>query len=329
MRKPSISRQTGFTIAELMIASAIALMILAGVSGLFIAGAKSERTNATANELTINARYALDVIRREVMAANYRSISWADPSAPSTSFSVSGDCATDFAINLHQGLWAANDSNPFSATCITAANYSQGDILVVRSVSPARAKSYDPTGAVPAGVGTLAANTLYLRSAYEKSEIFKAGSEPAGYSPLRNPWFDSLLQLSVFHVRPYTSTATESPRVPSLWRITLGAGPTLGSELVASNVEDFQIQVARLTTDLNTQFYHPNTVSATATSTSTGYTEWDDVISVRVWLLMRASSTENGYVNSTTYTLGDQTRGPFNDGYRREVFSTVIQMRNF
>lgn len=325
MRTPSISRQRGFTMMELMIASAIALMILAGVSGLFVAGAKSERTNATANELTINGRYAMEVLRREVMAANFRGLSWADPSAPSTSFSVSGDCGTDFAINLHQGLWAANDSNPFSATCIAAANYSQGDVLVARSVNPVQANSY-------LTAGTLSANTLYLRSAYEKSEIFKGSTPPSGssaYSPLREPWLDYPLQLSVFHVRPYTGSATESPLVPSLWRITLGSGPALSSELVASNVEDFQIQVSRLTTDLNTQFYNPDSVSATATSITAGYTEWDDVISVRVWLLMRATNTENGYVNGTTYTLGDKTRGPFNDGYRRELFSTVIQMRNF
>ncbi|MDP1613305.1 MAG: PilW family protein [Sulfuritalea sp.] len=324
MSKRSISRQCGFTIVELMIASAIALMILAGVSGLFIAGIKSERTNATANELTMNGRYAIEVLRREIMGANFRGLSWADPSAPSTTFAVSGDCATDFTINLHQGLWAANDTNPFSATCIPTADYSQGDVLVVRSVSSTKASTYPTTG-------TLVANTLYLRSAYEKSEIFKGSTTPSGtsaYSPLREPWFDYPLQLGVFHVRPYTVSASESPLVPALWRISLGNGPTLSSELVASNVEDFQIQVALLTTDLNTQFYNPNTVSATATSTTTGYTEWDDVISVRIWVLMRASTPENGYTNTNTYNIGDKTT-TVSDNYRREVFSTVVQLRNF
>jgi type IV pilus assembly protein PilW len=321
MSNRSISRQHGFTITELMIASVIALMILAGVSGLFLAGVQSERTNATANELTINGRYAIEVLRREIMASNFRGISWADPSDPSTAFAVSGDCATGFTINLHQGLWAANDNNPFAGTCIPS--YSQGDILVVRSAAPTKVSTYPTTG-------TLVANTLYLRSAYEKSEIFKGSTPPSGtsaYSPLREPWFDYLLQLSVFHVRTYTTSAGDG--VPALWRVTLGNGPTLGSELVASNVEDFQIQVSRLTTDLNTQFYNPDSVSATATSITQGYTEWDDVIAVRIWLLMRASTPEKGYVNSTAYNLGDQTRGPFNDGYRREVFSTVVNMRNF
>ncbi|MBI5901492.1 MAG: PilW family protein [Rhodocyclales bacterium] len=316
--------QRGFSITELMIASTISLMILAGVSGLFVAGATSERTNATVNELTVNGRYAIDTLRRELMAAGFRGISWSEPIAPTTSFTISNDCATGFSSNLRQGIWASNDSNPFSASCLPTASYSRGDLLVVRYVSPSAANSY-------AAATALSTTTLYLRSAYEQSELFVGSTPPSGtaaYSPTREPWFDYSYQVSTYYVSPFTTSASESPLVPALYRLSLGAGPALAAQLVAPNVEDMQLQFERLTTDLNSRFYDPDDVSSTATSTTTTVTEWDDVVAVRVWLLMRASRTENGYTNTNTYTLGDQTRGPFNDGYRREVFSTLIQLRN-
>lgn len=81
------------------------------------------------------------------------------------------------------------------------------------------------------------------------------------------------------------------------------------------------------TTDLNTQFYAANNVSTTATATTTTSTEWDAVNSVRIWILVRSSKPEMGYTNTNTYTLGDVTV-TVNDGYRRELFSTVVQLRN-
>ena len=49
--------------------------------------------------------------------------------------------------------------------------------------------------------------------------------------------------------------------------------------------------------------------------------------SVRIWILVRASQPDPGYQNTSTYTLGDITV-TVNDSFRREVFSTVVHLRN-
>ena len=53
---------------------------------------------------------------------------------------------------------------------------------------------------------------------------------------------------------------------------------------------------------------------------------WTSVVAVRLWLLARSADAEGGYSNTSTYTMGDQTVTAA-DGYRRQVFPLVVQIR--
>jgi type IV pilus assembly protein PilW len=302
--------ERGFTIVEFMVASTIALLILISVSAMFVTSLSSEITNASASEISTNGRYAIEILRRDLLHAGYRGLTWAPPSNPTTTIgAVTGDCATGFSINLSQGVWGSNDSNPFSASCIPSANYSTGDVLVVRHAALATTPL---AGLVP--------STLYIRSAYERAEVFMGSTPPPLFT--ENPNVDYALESTVYYVSPFSTSVTENPRIPGLYRLALSAGPALTPTLMASNVEDMQIQYGRFTTDLNTQFYNADSISATVTPS-----QWNDVSTVRVWILVRGTKVEPGYRNTSIYALGDKTI-VVNDGYRREVFSTVIHLRN-
>ena len=307
-------RQRGFTIMELLIASALALVMLAGVSGLFLSATSTEKTNAGSSELMTNGRYALDVLRSDIIHAGYRGLTYAEPATPNTALgAVTGECAgVGFVTNLRQGIWGADESNPFSTTCIPSANYSKGDVIVTRHVDLAPAAA-------------LGATTYYFRSAYETGQIFQGNALPASFT--QTPRFDYPLVANVYYVNKFSVSSTENPVVPALWRVRLGAGPAMVREGVVSNVEDLAIQYGRLQTDLRSRFYNGNQINTTVTSLTATPNEWDNVTSVRVWILMRATNTEPGYINTNTYVMGNKTV-TVNDNYRRELLSTVIQMRN-
>jgi len=319
------SRERGFTLIELMVASTLALFMLIGVSQLYLSSISSEKTTASASEITTNGRYAIDVLRRDLLHAGFRGLSWAQPTWPLTTAvgAVAGECiGTGFAINLRQGIWGSNDANPFAATCIPAANYSVGDVLVVRHA------------ALSATTGALSGTTLYFRSAYERGEVFQGNQSAALATTFtQTPSFNYALESKVYYVSPFTDSpattgvATESPPVPALYRVVLGAGPRMTAELVASNIENMQIRYGRLSTDMNTRYYSANSIDPGTTSTTATKTNWDEVNSVRIWVLVRSSKPEPGYINTSTYTLGDKTV-TVNDGYRRELYSTVVQLRN-
>jgi type IV pilus assembly protein PilW len=51
--------------------------------------------------------------------------------------------------------------------------------------------------------------------------------------------------------------------------------------------------------------------------------------SVRIYILARSREPTQGYVDTKTYDLGSGTTlGPFNDGYKRHVYTTTVQLPN-
>jgi len=57
-------------------------------------------------------------------------------------------------------------------------------------------------------------------------------------------------------------------------------------------------------------------------------TDWNQVVSVTMSILVR-SAEENSQIEDTrTYQLLDEELGPFNDKYQRSLFTTTVTLRN-
>ncbi len=321
---------------EMMISITIGLFIVAGLIGLLISSSGSSKTNDRTAELQGNGRYALAHLAAKLREAGYRgytaqapqSSSWTTPALPISYPGVECGNAGSFVKNIRQAVWGNNDSNPFSANCIPATSYLQGDVLVTRNAAT-----------TPTVLASAIANTIYLRSAYSSAGVFQGSVLPADISATNN----YALQEYVYYISPFTNSlattglATENPPVPALYRVALQADATnigMTPELVVTGIEQLQVQFGISNTDGTTQFFNANGVSANvADSYATGPTNWDKISSVRIWLLARNSKPEIGYndatVNPNGYQMGDVVYGPKNDSYRRQVFTSVIQLRNF
>ena len=305
----NLSPERGFSLVEMMISIVIGLMIIAALVGVLLTSSGSSKTNERTAELQSNGRYALDHLKRELRHAGYRGFTWAEPT-PGTVV-VTNECRDGgatvgaFASNIRQGIWGANDGNPFTTANCLGTGYVRGDVLVIRRVAGQAA-----TGLTP--------NTLYFRSTYADGRIFQGTVAPvvAGV-PIAN--FE--LQEYVYYIGRDDANAT----VPALRRITLRADGSFGDEMVVSGIEHMQVQYGRATSDRNTRYYNANNISGL--STDAGSTNWDDVNSVRIWLLARNAKAETGYANSNSYAMGDQTY-TVNDSFRRQLFTAVVQLRN-
>ena len=306
----------GFSLIEMMISITIGMMIIAALVGVVASNSRSTKSNDRTSELQGNGRYALDQLKSAIHSAGYRAYTWAAPNTP-TITGVNNECldggiADSFVINLRQGIWGANDSNPYSANCMSNTNptythpYSDGDILVIRRVS---------TTATP--TAALDANTLYFRSTYASGQVFQGTSEP---NITTAPVADFALQEYVYYIGSDDNDAT----IPALRRITL-QGNDMVDEMVVSGIEHMQLQYGIAATDLTTQYFNADSIPGS--STDTNPTPWDGVRSVRIWLLARNAKTEPGYTNTNTYTMGDQAYA-VNDGYRRQLFTTAVELRN-
>ena len=297
-------RCNGLSLVELMVALTIGMLITLAMSQAFLSGSASKSSTSRFAEAQNNGRYAIDFLRRELQHSGFVSLGGNVVTLSGTVGTTDYGCGPGGVANLQQPVWGANDSNPFSATCIPTANYSTGDVLVLHRAG---------LTSIPAATA-LAADTLYVRTEYIGATVFVGPTRP---SNVQLPVEDFALRTDVYYVAPFTTSSTESPQVPALWRLTLGAGPALTAQMIASGVENMQVQYG-VSSNGFTRFYNADQVVAS---------DWPNVNAVRLWLLVRSSTAESDLSNNTTYTLGDRTI-TVSDGFPRQVFPLVVNLRN-
>jgi len=140
------AKETGFTLIELMIASAIGLVILAAVSYVFLSSSQSRTEMAKASRQIENGRYAIEELRKEIQLAGFYGEypalplpTWTTPDPCATSLSSMGFAPVGYGWNtsgntlVPVGIYGYRDSDA-TPSCISN-RMSNTDILVVRRVS--------------------------------------------------------------------------------------------------------------------------------------------------------------------------------------------------
>lgn len=312
----SPSRVRGFSIIELLVALTIGSVLISGAVYVYSQSSNSYRTNDTVARLQENARYALDVMEPDVRMSSYWGFvndpelvngraTTADPTAAVAAGVAANACGNNFSVNLYKTIEGSNESYPFGATCAVqpagAVVQPNTDTLTVRrvSVTPAAAP---------------VATRLQLWSTRTTARLFSDGITPGALAPVG--------QIADMIVNTYyVSTRSDNrPTIPSLRRKQLINGPAFGDQEVVTNVEDLQVQLGIDPTGLSgvaTRYVNPNAVIPPAAQ----------VVSVRVWVLVRSDAPEVGFRDGLTYRYGSRVYTP-NDGFRRVLFSRTIQLRN-
>lgn len=315
-RKPTVLHagnrvtQFGFNLIELMLAMTVTLFIIGALITVVLGSAATGRSRDQTSDLQTNGRYALQQIKSDLQHAGFLGIS--SLFTPDQAISVDGIVVTDACDNasvgrLAQRLWGSNDANPFAATCIPAADYLTGDVVVIRALNPTPV------------IAPFSVTQVYYHSSYEGGQPFVGPAAPdfTG-SNKQPPYLDYEVQETVYYVSPYTNSPAEVPLVPALYRTRLGAGPAMVPELVASGVENLQVRYGVFQTNSTVQYFSANEIAAA---------DWDLVKSLELWVLLRAPRVDAGYQNNTTYAMGGQNV-VVNDGLRRLLLSSVTELRN-
>jgi hypothetical protein len=304
--RPARARSQGISLIEVMVGLTIGLVLVTIVLRGFAATSGNANLNSLVSEYQTNGRYALELLKREVRHAALSPLLWETPQMDInvTAAAANFGCGAGVTTAVLEGLRANNDANPYTASCLasgTDREYARGDVLTLRRLG------LDP-------VASYAANAPYARVSYGSGNLFLGGETP---TPLPPPSFDYPLVNDIYFINSFTTSDSETPRVPALYRLRLSAGanPTLVPELVASNVEHMQWQFAIADGAGNLRYVNPS-----------GVTDWTQVISARVWLLLRASEPESGF-QSGSYTMADLTYTP-GDSFRRVVLSSTVHLRN-
>ncbi|MDH5610849.1 MAG: PilW family protein [Gammaproteobacteria bacterium] len=331
-------RSSGFSLIEMMLAMLIGLVIMGGVMKLYTSTRDTQRSSEDQLALLGDARFAIETIAYDLRHTglwgrqNLTSVVACQKSGaktyacPAVLPAATSDCASEEYINLERALFAADNSNPYSATCANQSYKAGTDVLSLRY---ADTNKLDDT--------VLSASQAYIRTTTNVGMLFLGPNFPASpykeladvADPTKRKYSNHLLVSRVYYVSDYTDAPGDG--LPSLRRVDLQAGPLMQSEVMLPGVEDFQLEFgvdigangvkdAKLT-DGQVDSY----VSAD------GVANWDggEVVAVRVWLLMRSDRKDrDGIGGAQTFTIAGAPPVTFNDGYRRYLVSSVVKLRN-
>ena len=119
-----------------------------------------------------------------------------------------------------------------------------------------------------------------------------------------------------------------------LRRMTLAENGRVQDQELAIGVEDFQVEFGVDTSALTginrgsiNRYVAPD--NPILNPTHANYISDAQILSIRVWILMRAQNPELNYVNDAIYTYGDNTVTTSGaDDFRRLLVSRTFQVRN-
>ena len=321
-------RFAGMTLIELMVALAIGSFLMIGAVTVFMQSRTTFRVTESVARLQENARFVLDVLEPDIRMAQFfgltarpNKIQGRATAADPVVIAVASDCDNNWSVDLASPVDGTN--NGFGWVCAPfGAAQAASDTLVVRRVAE------DPDPAPDAG-------TLYVQSArFQDSLVY----EGPGLAPGYDPAISQAHQLIVngYYVSQNSMLDTPGNNVPSLRVKTLvgGAGGVrVVDQEVLPGVEDMQIQFGVDTDVLEApnrgsvdRYVNPG--DPILDPASAAFIPTAEVLSVRVWLRMRAEQIEVGFNDATNYVYADQNVGPFNDTFRRVLVSKTIYLRN-
>jgi type IV pilus assembly protein PilW len=321
-------RQRGVSLIELMVAMVIGLVLIGGAVYVYNQSRNNYTTNDVVARLQENGRFAMSVIEPDIRMSNYwglvKGASAITGQAPQTAASLGAPtaCGTNFTYDLNSNLEGNNNEYDIDCAAEGGGAIGSSDTLTIRrasTVAIAGTENDRLTVCSTRVMGRLLNNNTACTAA------------PNGQV---NP-----LVVNTYYVARESDL---NDQVPALrrWRLpAAGEAAALafvGEEVIAG-IEDMQVQFGIDPTGargIATQYVNPDAVPADS-----------QVVSVRIWLLVRSEARETGFVDGQTYEYGDRAVANGvtddlddvasatmayrpNDGFRRILMSRTIQIRN-
>jgi len=315
-RMLGLQRSRGVSLIELMVALVISFALIAGAIQVYVYSRQNYEVNEGLAQLQETARYALSVIEPDIRMANSWGLVKGSGFVDVPTDLDPNECGATFATDVMATLDGSNNKYSLACPPFGAGAVASADTLIVR-----RASVLPSTG-----------TTGRLRVCSTRS-LGRLVEDTAACTPPPIGQINDLIVNAYYIDRD----ADQRPDLPTLRRYMLSTVSDADEAEIVPGVEDMQIQFGvdpSGTRGIATRYVNPEEVTANS-----------QVVSVRLWLLVRSENPEQGFTDETTYEYGDRAKGNGttadlddpgaatlayrpNDRFRRLLISRTIQIRN-
>jgi type IV pilus assembly protein PilW len=335
--------QRGFTLAELMIAVALGLLILAGMTTLFVNNTRAQGEIDKANRQIENGRFAVSLMSGDLRNAGF--YGEFDPTRLATPAVLPDPCALTVAalkeaLPLHvQGV--DNVTAASAPGCIDDVRAGT-DVLVLRHTRTCVAgdSNCEPTSAGgPFFQASLCNNPSELDSG-EVNDHYALALTTAGMTRHKRDCDQSAGSGTLAPVRVYethiyfiANNDNSGDGIPTLKRAELGsAGGAISMTIVplVEGIENLQVEYGIDSSgDAVSDLFaaDPGTAAGCA-SAGCAPGHWRNTVAVKLHLLARNLEPSQGYTDTKSYQLGANSVAAAGDHYKRHVFQAMVNLPN-
>jgi type IV pilus assembly protein PilW len=326
-----------------MIAVTLGLLLVAGLAATFANSSRARDELERASQQIENGRYAMQVLGDDLRLAGYLGEFDLVQAALSTPGTKPDPCATDVpTLNTALPLHIQGYDNGAALSCLSDVK-SNTDIVVVRRASTCVSGAACPTVAgAPYFQASFCNNATELGSP-SGTNHYRLDAVAAN---LNRTWRDCTApagtRLYLARIYFVANNDVAGDGIPTLKRAELTTAhptsPTGGTWTIvpiAQGIENLQLEYG---IDTNNDGI-PDSVTADPDTYGACFgagcvANWQNVVSVKINLLARNTSTSSEYTDTKTYSLGLLANGsantvaPFNDRYKRHVFQAGVRLEN-
>ncbi len=340
-------RQSGLSMVELLVALAIGSFLIVGAVTLQSQSRRNFDVGEQQARLQEAARYVIATLEPDLQLAGVfgysqdpSSVLWYNGGAlTSTSLMrtslarVPGlpdslaTCGNNFAIDVLMPVAATNGDYDL-ACAATGGEVAGTDLLVVRHASPVRS----------AATATKLQVYSERLAAQTNTRIFNSDTAPDVVLDNQREVRDMVVQAYYISANSESRPGTPALRVKQL--TTVGGVPQFVDQELIRGVEDLQVQFGvdpgdDINGDGTAEDLNNNGMADFVNGRAAQYVNAGDpllnsaqVVSVRVWVRVRADQPERGFTDGRTYEYADIEPFEPEDNFRRVLISRTIYLRN-
>ena len=307
--------ERGVNLIEIMVAMTIGLFLVLGATTLYINTKKTSDIDDTAARLQETARYAISIIESDIRMASYWGLNSSSSNfvnkSTRTTIGASNStnyCGADYATDVDKYIEASNTSylshNGSLLSCTpkdNTASSTSDSITIRRTIATDSASSPD-------------GSKIQVCSTRTSISLIKNSLATCANGEIRD------LITNGYYINQHSD---QDNNIPSLRRKTLSAGPSFIDTEIIPGVEDMQIELGWDNGNGPT-----DTLSAVRYVSPNNLPNGGRIVSVRIWLLIRADAQDMAFTDDRTYSYADRSNYTPNDHFRRILISKTIFIRN-
>ena len=293
--KNTASNQKGITLVELMIAMVISLFLVGGIATVYMSSKRNYQTRDQFSIMDESARVALTTLTQSLEHAGY---------------------ATPAKLLIGDYFYVAGSANPVAGSCGTLQSLSLAAIKKSATADAAftSADSINRDGDNSYGD---AISVRFIGDQFLNQDVLKSTLPAACQGGAVS--VESALVYNGFHIdtSPSVKDSLGNP-IPILY--AAGSNKNQNKQPIVNGIQNMQLMYG---IDTNAD----GAVDKYANASSVAAGEWQQVISIKVGLLVRSLEPVWEQATTQNFTVLDKAVS-FNDRYKRSVYTTVIQLRN-